>query len=343
MGDAAGAANPSFILGADITFTQQDVAGGATFVDTDNTQKPILQLLKAHGFNYIRMRTFVDPTQPAPDPAGGTFAPYSTQGFGDLAHTIAYGQQIKAAGMGFLLDFHYSDTWADPGKQIKPAAWVTDDLATAVANLHDYTLADIQALVAAGGRPDMVQIGNEITPGMLLTPGTALGPNSTPGWPQLAQLLNAGIAAVHEVDPTIQIMLHIDRGGDLSGSEFFINSAIANHVAFDVFGESCYVAFQGGPDTCGPVLLSLAAAYPNLKFVIAEYNSDPNGQTDTELTDSNTIVRALGTQGLGAFFWEPTRNINAQNLGMFTVSGNVYTPIPACINQFDAMKTAFGL
>jgi arabinogalactan endo-1,4-beta-galactosidase len=339
---------PPFILGADITWTQQDVAGGATYRD-NGVSKPILTLLKDHGFNYVRMRTFVDPTQSAPNPQGGTFAPYSTAGFGDITHTVAYASQIKAAGLGFLLDFHYSDTWADPGKQIKPSAWAGDSLAQAVTHLHDYTQAAIQALVSGGGRPDMVQIGNEITPGILLTPGTALGPNSNAGWPQLAQLLNAGIAAVHAVDPSIQIMLHLDRGGDLSSSEYFINSALANGVAFDVFGESCYVAFQGGPSACGTVLSSLASKYPNLKFALAEYNTDPADTTcantaNEELRQANDIVFNLPNhQGVGAFFWEPTHNVNAQNPGMFTLSGNVYSPIPACIDQYDQMKTAYGL
>ncbi len=346
--DAGAPSNPSFILGADITFTQQDVAGGATYSD-NGTVKSIFQLLKDHGLNYVRMRTFVDPTQSAPNPAGGTFGPYSTAGFGDITHTVAYGKLIKEAGLGFLLDFHYSDTWADPGKQIKPAAWVPDTFAQAVTDLHNYTLADIQALVAGGARPDMVQIGNEITPGMLLTPGTALGPNSTAGWPQLAQLLNAGISAVHQVDPTIKIMLHLDRGGDLASSVFFIKSAIANNVAFDVFGESCYVAFQGGPTACQPTLASLATMFPNLKFAIAEYNTDPADPTCTdtaaeELRKANDIVFNLPNhQGAGAFFWEPTRNVNSDNPGMFTVSGRVYSPIPACINQYDQMKTAYGL
>jgi arabinogalactan endo-1,4-beta-galactosidase len=349
--DAGGPVNPSFIIGADITFSQEDVAGGTVFVDTDGQQKSIFALLKNHGFNYVRMRTFVDPTQPAPNPAGGTFPPYSTQGFGDLAHTIAYGQQIKAVGMGFLLDFHYSDTWADPGKQIKPAAWVNDTLAQAVTDLHDYTVADIQALVAAGARPDMVQIGNEITSGMLLTPGTALG--AIGDFAQLAQLLNAGIQAVHEVDPTIQIMLHLDRGGDLSSSRNFIDNCMnANpKVVFDVFGESCYVAFQGGPSVCGPVLQSLAAAYPTLKLAIAEYNTDPAGQTDTQIRQINDIVFNLPNKlGAGTFFWEPTRDVNADNLGMFTTttspapaSVTTSSPIPACITQYDAMKTAYGL
>jgi arabinogalactan endo-1,4-beta-galactosidase len=303
-----------------------------------------LQILKSHGFNYIRLRTFVDPTQPAPNPQGGTFPAYSPDGFGDITHTAAFGQQIKAAGMGFLLDFHYSDTWADPAKQIKPAAWVNDDLPAAVAHLHDYTRASIQALVAAGARPDMVQIGNEITPGILLTPGTALGASTTAGWPQLAQLLNAGIAAVHEVDPTITVMLHLDRGADLPSSTTFIDNAIANGVAFDVFGESCYVAYQGPPSVCQNTLSGLVSRYPALKFVLAEYNADPADQTDNEIRQANDIVFGLPNhQGLGSFFWEPTRDINASSQGIFMSSANVYSPIPACMTQYDQMKVDYGL
>ena len=338
--DSGAVSAPAFILGADITFTQQDEAGGATFTDNGVTL-PILQLLKNHGFNYVRLRTFVDPTQPAPNPAGGTFAPYSTQGFGNLAHTVTFGQQIKAAGMGFLLDFHYSDYWADPGKQIKPASWAGDDLPTLTTALHDYTLNAIQQLVAAGARPDMVQVGNEITPGMELSPGTPLGPTSN--WKQLAQLLNAGISAIHQVDPTIKIMLHIDRGGDLGTSITYINNAIANGVTFDVFGESCYIMFQGPPSGWQTTFTGLAAMFPNLKFAMAEYNSDPADPTDTELRQANDIVFNLTNhQGLGTFFWEPTENLTG-NPGMFTVTNNVYTPVAASIDQYDAMKTAYGL
>jgi arabinogalactan endo-1,4-beta-galactosidase len=360
-GEAGGGSefDAPFFLGADITFTQQDESNGATYADDDGTIKPILEILKSHGLNYIRLRTFVDPTQPAPKPGGGTFAPYSTQGFGDMAHTIVFGQQIKAAGMGFLLDFHYSDYWADPGKQIKPAAWVGDNLAAAVTHLHDYTFASIQALVAAGARPDMVQIGNEITPGMLLTPSPSLGGRSPSGWPGFAQLLNAGIQAVHEVDPAIKIMLHIDRGGDVGGldggnagaalanSIDFIDNALANSVNFDVFGESCYVSYQGPPASWQYTLNALATTFPNLKFVMAEYNSDPAPAIDScdlEIRQANDIVFNLPNhQGLGTFFWEPTHIIGTQNPGMFSINGNVYSTRPSCIDQYDQMKVDYGL
>lgn len=338
--DASSASNPSYVLGADITWTQQDEAlNGATYFDDDGTQKPILQLLADHGFNYIRLRTFVDPTQSAPNPAGGTFAPYSPQGYGDLAFTVQFGKQIKAAGMGFLLDFHYSDYWADPGKQIKPSAWVGDDVTSMAAALQAYTENAISTLVAAGARPDMVQTGNEITPGMELSPDAAIGPTSN--WSQLAQLLKAGIAGVHAVDPTIKIVLHIDRGGDNATSETWLNAAIANGVTFDVFGESCYVAYQGEPSGWQSNFQALAAKYPNLKFIMAEYNADPGD--GGEITTANDIIFNLPNhQGLGTFFWEPTHS-GAWGPGLFTLSGSKYSTIPASIDQFDRMKTAFGL
>ena len=337
--DAGAPSDPAYILGADVSSVQEAIANGAKYYDDDGTQKDILALLKGHGFNFIRLRTFVDPTQSAPNPMGGTFAPYSTQGYGDITHVVAYAKLVKAAGLGFLLDFHYSDYWADPGKQIKPAAWTADELTSFTTALSSYTQDAISQLVAAGARPDIVQVGNEITPGMDLTPGTALGPTSN--WKQLAQLLSAGIDAIHGVDPTIQIMLHIDRGGDLATSTTWITNAMNNGVKFDVFGESCYVAYQGQPSGWQNTFTQLAAKFPTLKFVMAEYNADTSD--NTELREANDIIFQLPNhQGLGTFFWEPTES-GAWGPGLFTTSGNKVTTIPASIDQYDQMKTAYGL
>lgn len=337
--DAGAPSNAAYLLGADISSVQEAIANGAKYYDDDGTQKDILALLKAHGFNTIRLRTFVDPTQSAPNPTGGTYSPYSTQGYGDITHVVAYAKLVKAAGLGLLLDFHYSDYWADPGKQIKPAAWAADDLTAFTTALSSYTQDAITQLVAAGARPDIVQVGNEITPGMDLTPGTALGPTSN--WKQLAQLLTAGIDAIHAVDPSIQIMLHIDRGGDLATSTTWITNAMSNGVKFDVFGESCYVAYQGQPSGWQNTFTQLAAKFPTLKFVMAEYNADTSNST--ELRQANDIIFNLPNhQGLGTFFWEPTES-GAWGPGLFTTSGNKVSTIPASIDQYDQMKTAYGL
>ena len=117
--------------------------------------------MKANGFNFVRLRTFVDPK------ASDGYD--KTNGYDDITHTVAFGKLVKAAGMGLLVDFHMSDNWADPGKQCMPVAWQgytnITDLSTA---LQTTCKSSITALVAGGARPDMVQIGNETTPGMLL-------------------------------------------------------------------------------------------------------------------------------------------------------------------------------
>jgi arabinogalactan endo-1,4-beta-galactosidase len=336
---AEGGAAPSFILGADISSVQQAAAGGTLFYDDDGTSKDILTLLGAHGFNYVRLRTFVDPTQSAPNPQGGTFAPYSTQGYCDLPHTVAVGKQVKAAGMGLLLDFHYSDTWADPAKQVKPAAWANDDLPTMAAALHDYTQSAVSALVGAGARPDMVQLGNDITPGIELSPGTPLG--STSSFGDLAQLLNAGISAVRSVDPTIQIMLHIDRCADPAGSVSWVSQAMNSGLAFDVLGESCFTVYQGQPSGWPATLQTLVSTFPGLKVIMAQYNADTGDPT--EIRQANDMVFGLPEhQGLGTFFWEPTES-GAWGPGLFTQTSGGYGTVPASIDQFDQMKAAYGL
>jgi arabinogalactan endo-1,4-beta-galactosidase len=349
---AAGSSNgpsASYFIGADITSVQAAEARGATY--SDGTKKDIFQLLKDHGFNYIRLRTFVDPKA-----ADG----YDQQnGYADLAHTISFGKRIKAAGLGFLLDFHYSDNWADPGKQCVPIAWqgytTIDQLATAV---HDYTKDAITQLIAGGARPDMVQIGNEITPGMLLhicdSGGQPTGMNpvngSTSNWSNLGALLNAGVKGVKDVDTGIKIMLHIDRGGDKGGytggalgtSESFITNAQKQGVVFDVFGESSYQAYQGDPNSTSntetdwmKTFSGLATKFPNIQLVAAEY-----GPMQREIND--VVFGLANNQGLGTFNWEPTEQ-GDWNTGhsLFTAKGNANTAT-ADLALYDAMKTAYA-
>jgi arabinogalactan endo-1,4-beta-galactosidase len=333
-GTDGGSRVPTFFLGADITWVQADEAGGAIY--TDGTPKEILQLLKDHGFNYVRLRTFVDPKA-----ADG----YDKQnGYGDLSHTITFGKRIKAAGMGFLLDFHYSDNWADPGKQCVPVAWqgLTSIAALATA-VHDYTKDAVTQLVAAGARPDMVQIGNEITPGMLIhrcdSGGLPTGNNpitgSTANWSDLGTLLKAGVQGVKEVDAGIKIMLHIDRGGTFTTSRDFISNAMTAGVAFDVFGESCYTAYQGQPSAWMSTFTQLGAMFPNLKFVIAEYGPEQRAANDI-------VFNLANQQGVGTFNWEPT-HAGDWNTGhaLFSAAGKTYTAT-SDLAFYDLMKTAYA-
>lgn len=338
-----------FMIGADITWAQAAEARGATY--SDGTKRDIFELLKAHGFNYIRLRTFVDPK--------ATDGYDKQSGYADLAHTIAFGKRIKAAGMGFLLDFHYSDNWADPGKQCVPVAWQKYKTITELAGaVQAYTTDAITQLIAGGARPDMVQVGNEITPGMLLHvcdgDGQPTGSNAVTGsisnWANLGALLKAGVKGVKDVDAGIQIMLHIDRGGDKGGytgaaasaSASFIDNAQKQGVVFDVFGESCYQAYQGDPSSTAKTqdgwtktFAALAKQFPKLRFVAAEY-----GPMQREIND--VLFGLSNKQGAGTFNWEPLKE-GDWNTGhvLFSASGNNYTAT-ADLALYDAMKTAYA-
>lgn len=301
-GDAAGAL-PAYLIGADISKMQQQEDSGMVFTDTDGTPRDVLQILKNHGFNFARLRTFVDPR--ASD--GYATMMNVAQPYCDLANTIAMAKRLKAAGFGWELDFHYSDNWADASMQVIPLAWQGDSLAEMVAALGTYTRDAVQQLVSAGARPDIVQLGNEITPGMLLTPGTVTG--SVANWDNLALFLNAGIAAVHAVDPTIQIMMHLDRGGDNAGTTSWVDAAIAHGVHFDILGEACYTNVQGDPATWLSNFNSLVTQYPDLKLMIVEYSEstdDLSGNVDIWRQANDIVFNLAGKRGLGAYVWEPS-------------------------------------
>jgi arabinogalactan endo-1,4-beta-galactosidase len=340
---STGAFTASYLIGADISFAESASTAG---------QDSLLSQLKAHGFNAIRLRTFVDPKA-----ADGYD---KTDGYCDIAHTVAFGKKVKDLGMFLLVDFHYSDNWADPSKQCVPVAWqgftTITQLATAV---HDYTKDSLTKLIAGGARPDMVQIGNETTPGMLMHvcdgDGLPTGNNPVSGsianWTNLGALFKAGVQGVKDVDPAILTALHIDRGGDkatesagsaLNVSKTYINNAIKQGVAFDVFGESCYQRYQGDPNsttntkaTWTSTLGGLATAFPTIKIMAAEY-----GPMQREIND--VVFAVPNNQGLGTFNWEPERG-GDWNTGhtLFNWSGNTFTA-QADLSLYDAMKKDYA-
>ena len=333
---------PSYLIGADVT--DQEPAPPAV-------RAKLLDSMLAHGFNAIRLRTFVDPKA-----ADGYD---KDQGYADLAHTIDFAKQIKAAGMSLTVDFHYSDNWADPGKQCVPIAWQKyKTIAELASALGDYTRDAIQQLVAAGARPDMVQIGNEITPGMLLHRCDARGmptgdhtiQGSTKSWPDLGALLKAGADAVRQVDGSILIALHIDRGGDKSseqpGSALALSSDwldnAQKYLQIDAFGESCYQRYQGDPNsparskqTWQQTLGGLAQRFPKLKLYAAEY-----GPAQREIND--VVFGLANEQGLGTFNWEPTTQ-GDWNTGhdLWRRNGDSYTEQPD-LQLYDQMKLDYA-
>lgn len=344
-GAEGGSDDAPFILGADISSSQET---NLVYRDVDGSELPLLDVLKNHGFNYARLKTFVEPSAPYGYASSANGCPGLSEPFGDRDHVVAFGKQIKAAGMGFLIDFHYSDTWADPGNQLIPQAWrAAASVGELAALMKAYTSDVIRTAIDAGARPDMVQIGNEITGGILKhvpgantdcwgnEPDDAPFGGSAAKWDDFASLLKAGISGVREVDPTIQIMLHIENTNDLSGVRWWVDSALARNVSFDVLGLSCYVAYQGQPVVWQATLDDLAARYPSLKFAIAEYNP--------ERTRANQMVRALPNgRGVGTFFWEPTR-AGSWGDALFDIQGTTARANASDFAEFDALRPQLGL
>jgi arabinogalactan endo-1,4-beta-galactosidase len=345
----AGQSKP-YILGADVSSLAEYVDNGAVFVDTDGVEKSMFALLKNHGFNYIRLRTFVEPYADYGYATGfGNWCEAKAEAYNDKAHIIEMAQQVKAAGMKLLLDFHYSDTWADPSKQVIPEAWrsinTIDDLAQTV---DDYTFNVLSEMQSAGVLPDMVQIGNEITPGLLIHVPSAnsdcYGNNSVfnqalngsaDNWGNLSTLLKAGINGVKRVDDNIDIMLHLENTADKEGVVQWVNQAKDNGVDFDVLGLSAYERWQGPSNQWQGTFDSLATTFPELSFSIAEYN--PQGRL------LNDIMFNLPEQrGLGTFFWEPLLS-GDWGQSMFTQSGNVYTAKDEEFMIFDKIVQDYGL
>ena len=281
-GEAAKPRPVEKMMGADISFLPQLEARGIKFSDK-GVEKDAILILKEHGFNYVRLRIF---NEPANDSG---YSP--KKGFCDLENTKQMAKRVKAAGMKLLLDFHYSDYWADPGKQYKPAAWKGLSFTDLKKALYDYTRKVIQELKNQGTTPDMVQIGNEINHGIVWPEGNVNNPDG------LAQLINAGTAAVKSVDPSIVMMLHVALGGQNHESVNFIDNMIARGVSFDVIGESFYPKWHGTLDDLQDNLHDLVRRY-NKHVIVVEYSALKN--------EVNKIAFELPNgKGKGTCIWEP--------------------------------------
>ncbi|ACB74447.1 glycoside hydrolase family 53 protein [Opitutus terrae] len=312
----------SYAIGADVSFLRQAEARGVRFKD-DGVAKPGLQIFRDHGYNWIRLRLFHTPsTQPRPLP-------------NDLAYTISLAQDAKALGYKFLLDYHYSDTWADPQKQFPPKAWENLSTAELIQAVHDYTRDTIAALRDAGVMPDMVQIGNEITPGMLWPHGKL-----PENWDTFAALVKAGIRGVDSGRgdaPRPLIMIHIDQGGNRARTQAFFDPLLQRGVEFDVIGQSYYPWWHGSLLELRDCLAFTAERYrKDIILVEVAYNwrpaeyrdrpapfpETPEGQREFLEEVQRAVLATPHGLGKGVFWWEPAVAGFLSRRGMFDDDGN---------------------
>lgn len=279
---------------------------GAVYYDVDGARRDPLQILQAHGVNAIRLRVWVDPAN----------------NYNNKARIVQFAQKVKNSGMKLLLNLHYSDTWADPLHQIKPAAWAQHDFSQLQKDVYDHTLDVCTSLQAAGAVPEMVQVGNEINPGMLLPDG------STSNWKNLSALLKQGYEAAKACSESIQVMLHLANAGDKAGACTWFDQAAAQGVPWDVTGLSYYSYWHGTTremtgtvkemiSRYGRPVVIAETAYPftllendgeknsvhSESQLPADYPATPAGQAG----NLRAVMQAAREGGaIGVFYWEPT-------------------------------------
>ena len=284
----------TFAKGADVGWLSQMEATSYKFYDTDGKQKDCLQLLKDRGINTIRLRVWVNPSN---DKASGHCSP---------AETVTMAVRAKNLGMRIMIDFHYSDSWADPGKQTKPAAWVNHTFLELQNDVYNHTFEVLNMLKAAGVTPEWVQVGNEIPGGMLWPDG------KSSNFSQLAKLLNKGYDAVKAVDTKIKVIVHVDEGNNNEKFRWFFDNAKANAVKYDVIGMSYYPYwiksdYKVTIADLANNLNDMASRYDKEVMVVevgGEYDKVQN--THEMLSATIKAVEAVpNNKGLGVIYWEP--------------------------------------
>ena len=303
-----------FIIGADISWVQQQEDKGITFSDK-GVKKDVLQILKDNNFNWIRLRIFVNPKADSG---------YSKDGYCDLEHTLKMAKRIKDAGMKFLIDFHYSDNWADPGKQWAPASWKGLDVKGLENKIFEYTKSVLDTFKTEGLTPDMVQIGNEINHGMVWP----VGKNDVT-FEYFGRLLRSASLAVRKVDPGIKIMIHIACGGQNLESVLFFDNVLRSEVEFDIIGQSYYPKWHGTLYDLMNNLTDLILRYDK-PVVVVEYQDFRK--------EVNDIVKDLpANKGFGAFIWEAT---SPQWGGLFDAQGRTTENMLIYRDLFNVIKTS---
>lgn len=293
--------------GADVSWVTQMESQGIKFYNKSGTQEDLFQILKDEGMNSIRLRVWVNPSD----------------GWCNTSDLVAKALRAKAAGMKILIDFHYSDSWADPGKQTKPAAWENETISQLDSSLNAYTVGVLDTLKSNGISPDWVQVGNETNDGMLWPEGRA-----STNMGNFASLVNAGYDAVKSVFPAAKVIVHISNGFDNSLFRWMFDGLKNNGAKWDVIGMSLY------PTSSNWMQLN-AQCLTNINDMISRYNKEVMiceiGMSVSDSIASNSFISDLivkarsvpGDKCLGIFYWEPEsyNNWNGYTLGAFNNSG----------------------
>ena len=303
----------TFAKGADVSWMTQMEASGIRWSNDNGTQQDLLQILKDHGMNSIRLRVWVNPSG----------------GWNGVNDVVAKALRARNAGYRIMIDFHYSDSWADPGKQTKPAAWRTHTFDQLMADVYQHTFNTMNTLATNGIFPEWVQVGNETNNGMLWEDGRASVNMRNYAW-----LVNSGYDAVKAVSANSKVVVHVSNAYDNALFRWNFDGLRANGARWDIIGMSLY------PEP-GNWQTLLGQAITNINDMRSRYGKGvmivETGMTSTEATASKAfltdlITRSRNAGALGVFYWEPEAyNWQGYSKGAWNTNGRPTIALDAFI------------
>ncbi len=345
-----------FIKGVDLSGLLKIEENGGIFKENE-ISIDALQIFSEHTLNYVRLRIWHTPVH----------------GYNSLSRTLQMASRIKSSGLKFLLDFHYSDTWADPGHQTKPIAWENISFQALKDSVYQYTNQVITELKNQNTLPDIIQIGNEIICGMLWNDGLVCDQYNTPEqWSQFAELITQGINGVNDgldADDTVKIMIHIDHGGNNIINQWFFDHLLAENVNFDIIGLSYYPWWHGTMNDFefnvqdlaqryGKNIILAETAYPwtlewndNTQNIVGDssqlhpgYPATVEGQRNFISDLIEIILNIPNNNGLGLFYWAPEWISTSQsgspweNMALFDFTGEVLSSITVFDSTLSGLR-----
>lgn len=313
-----------FVKGMDLSTLLELERCGAKYYD-NGEERDLLAIMKSYDVDTIRIRLWNDPWSETGESYGA--------GENDLKTSLEIAKRVTAAGFGVLLNFHYSDFWADPGKQIKPKAWADYGVKELEQAVYGYTLESMRTFLDAGVNITMVQVGNELSNGLLWPEG------KVPNYDNIATFVNAGIRAVRKADAAIPVMIHLDNGGNNALYREWFDNFTKRGEDFEIIGLSYYPFWHGSLQMLNDNMNDIAERYGK-DLVIAEvsmgytmedyknyeklsdeerkgyatrpalvekieYPMTKQGQYDFMEDFLNRISHIKGGKGKGFFYWEP--------------------------------------
>ena len=313
-----------FVKGMDLsTLLEMERCGGKYF--DQGKEMDILDIMKSYDVDTIRLRLWNDPKSETGEPYGA--------GNNDLAETLAIGKRVSDAGFGVLLNFHYSDFWADPGKQFKPKAWASYGVEELEKAVYDFTKESLTAVLDAGVNVTMIQVGNELSNGLLWPEG------KMPNYDNIAKFVSAGIRACREIKADIPLMIHLDNGGKNELYRDWFDHYVERGEDFDYIGLSYYPFWHGSLQSLEDNMNDIAVRYGK-ELIVAEvsmgytmedyksyekledserkgyatrqklvdkieYPMTVQGQVDFTKDFLNRVAHVADDKGCGFFWWEP--------------------------------------